>query len=135
MYGKKVKSIILLSTVLFFIFILWIIYLADSGKSSIFFDLVKVLPYGDKLGHIFLYGILSFGVSLVLNFKAFVYKRVTIYYGALLVFLFAFIEELSQAFYPNRTLDAYDLIADILGIALFSILLKNIENRLKRVSK
>ncbi|WP_226410779.1 hypothetical protein [Shewanella glacialimarina] len=37
-------------------FIIWVIYLANTGGSSIFFDIVKHIPYGDKVGHCFYLG-------------------------------------------------------------------------------
>lgn len=105
----------------FFSFILWIIYLANTGQESIFFRLVASLPYGDKIGHFFLFGILT----LIANF-AFKLRKVKVlaselYLGAILVFLFAFFEELSQTFFANRTLDASDLLFDCFGIITFSI--------------
>ena len=134
MREKKLNILVILCAFSFFVFILYIIYLADTNKSSIFFDFVKSIPYGDKLGHIGLFGLLTFLVSWALKFKAVTFKKVKIYYGAILVFSFAFLEELSQAFYPNRTLDIYDLFADIIGIVLFSILLNSIEKKVKNDS-
>ena len=131
MENKKLKSLILISTISFFSFILWIIYLANTGSKSVFFQMALNVPYGDKLGHIFLYGILAFGVSLALNFRAKYIKGIKLYYGVLIVAAFAFIEELTQAFYPNRTLDVYDLLADVIGLVLFSILLNIIEKKIK----
>jgi len=42
--------------------------------------------------------------------------------GALAVLAFAILEELSQYFFPNRTLDGYDLLADVVGVILFSLI-------------
>jgi len=125
---KRIKIFLNISALGFFLFILWIIYLADTAQSSIFFDFIKMIPYGDKLGHMVLYGILSFLVSLALNFKKLKIGKIYVYYGVLLVFIFAFIEELTQGFYPNRTLDFFDLLADLVGLTLFSLLLRKIEN-------
>ncbi len=44
------------------------------------------------------------------------------YLGAVLVLAFALIEELSQFFVVSRTLDAIDLLADVAGILVFSVL-------------
>lgn len=105
----------------FFVFILWIIYLANTGQQSIFFDLVKQIPYGDKLGHIIIFALLTFSVNLATRLKIIVLGPVKFFVGSLLVSLFAFGEELSQYFYPSRTLDIYDLIANIAGISLSSL--------------
>lgn len=40
-------------------FILWILYLANTGGQSIFFEWVNAVPYGDKLGHFGLFGMLA----------------------------------------------------------------------------
>ena len=109
-------------SVSFFVFIGWIIYLANTGQKSIFFDLVARIPYGDKLGHFCLFGCLTLAANLLLKFRRVNFSNVTIYTGTVLVFLFVLIEEFSQHFIPNRTLDGVDLIADILGIMLFNFL-------------
>lgn len=114
-------------SVSFFVFIGWIIYLANTGQKSIFFDLVARIPYGDKLGHFCLFGCLTLAANLLLKFRRVNFSNVPIsnvpiYTGTVLVFLFVLIEELSQHFIPNRTLDGVDLIADILGIMLFNFL-------------
>ena len=114
-------------SVSFFVFIGWIIYLANTVQKSIFFDLVARIPYGDKLGHFCLFGCLTLAANLLLKFRRVNFSNVPIsnvpiYTGTVLVFLFVLIEELSQHFIPNRTLDGVDLIADIIGIILFNFL-------------
>jgi polysaccharide biosynthesis protein VpsQ len=105
-------------TACFFVFILWIIYLADSGESSIFFDLVKSIPYGDKFCHFLLFGTLTLLLILATRFKSFFIGHLTVYYGVVLVALFAVLEEISQAYIPSRTFDLVDLSADSIGIIL-----------------
>ncbi|SDX01786.1 VanZ family protein [Marinobacter mobilis] len=109
-------------TAALFIFILWIIYLADRGDSPLFFYLVQQWPYGDKACHFLLYGLLALLLNLTLELKVLTVARIRVYAGTLAVALFAVIEELSQALFPNRTLDAMDLAADAAGILLFSLL-------------
>ena len=106
-------------TVVFLFFILWIIYSADTGKHNVFFYLTDKIPYGDKLGHFFLFGILALLLNIALRFKRFkLWQKLPL--GTVLVSLFVILEELSQAFFPNRTLDITDLLADGLGILVFS---------------
>ncbi|MFO7538775.1 MAG: VanZ family protein [Chloroflexota bacterium] len=102
----------------FFLFILWIIYLANTGSSSIFFNLVRSIPYGDKLGHVGLFGFLTLLAIVGSKFRSFSYGRLNIYYGAAIVFLFALGEELSQTFIPSRTFDFVDLVANSIGIVV-----------------
>ncbi|GAA3928577.1 VanZ family protein [Litoribacillus peritrichatus] len=110
----------------FFGFICWVIYLADSGKENIFLVIVHAIPYGDKVGHAVLYGLLAFLMNMAFNMKSMPplkvkpFRNVILPMGAVLVFLFAFLEELTQMYFPNRTFDGGDLIADFVGITLFS---------------
>ncbi len=105
----------------FFSFILWIIYLANTGGHSVFFDLIRGIPYGDKVGHFCLFGLLTFIATVGLKFKTFSLVNFRVYYGAALVLLFVIFEELSQAFIPARTLDSMDLLADFFGIGFASL--------------
>jgi VanZ family protein len=41
--------------------------------------------------------------------------------GAIIVLIFATIEECSQYYIPSRTFDLGDLLADFVGVVLFSI--------------
>lgn len=115
-------------SLLFFSFILWIIYTANTGGSSVFFELVAAIPYGDKLGHILLFGILTLAANICFKFSSYRLslpfvaqpKGASIYWGTTLVLIFVCIEEMSQAFIPSRTFDWLDLTADGVGISLFS---------------
>ncbi len=109
-----------LITLSYGLFIGWVIYLANTGQSSIFFQLVRAIPYGDKLGHLFLFGFLTLGLNIALNYKTFNLKQRKIYYGSTIVGVSVLLEELSQYFLPSRTFDVIDLGADIAGILLFS---------------
>ncbi|HIL39661.1 MAG TPA: trypsin [Methylococcales bacterium] len=108
--------------VMFFGFITWIIYLANTGGHSVFFDFTRAIPYGDKLGHFCLFGILTLLGNLALKMRLVTIARFKIYLGSLLVLLFVTVEELSQEFIATRTLDYGDLVADFLGVAVFSFL-------------
>ncbi|WP_417912543.1 VanZ family protein [Candidatus Electronema sp. TJ] len=112
-------------------FICWIIWLADTGRSSVFFDLVKMLPYGDKLGHFLLFGPLTFGINTALQFRKARLGRIAVPLGSLLVLCFVLLEEFSQHFVPGRTLDLLDLLADSAGIALFTWFSLLLEQRIR----
>ncbi len=111
-------------------FIVWVIYMANTGQSSFFFQLVSMIPYGDKLGHVFLFGFLTLGLNIALNFKALSFKQIRVYYGAIIVGMFVVSEELSQYFLPSRTFDVFDLCSDITGILLFSIISYELNRRI-----
>lgn len=106
----------------FFAFILWAIYQANTGSSNLFFDLIQPLPYGDKLGHFGLFGLLTLLANLASRCRTLSIGRFKLYWGSTAVSLFVLIEELSQGLIPTRTLDMMDLAADGLGITLFSLL-------------
>ena len=124
------KTITTLTTA-FGLFIAWIIYLADTRQSSLFFDLVKAIPYGDKVGHFFLFGILTFGTNLVLKNRGWAMGKVFIPYGALSIFGLVIVEELTQAFFPWRTVDITDILSDLAGIMAFSLL--SLQPRIQRL--
>jgi len=77
---------------------------------------VYILPFGDKLGHFILIGLLALIVNLTwrcAQFKCFQWHLLK---GSTLVFVIVFLEELSQIFIASRTFDLGDLMFDCLGI-------------------
>lgn len=107
-------------SVLFFIFILWVISMANTGENSVFFKFVASIPYGDKLGHFCLFGLLTLGSNIAFKFNTVSLGRFNIYRGTFLVIIFVVLEELSQGFIPSRSMDIVDLLADSVGILVFT---------------
>ncbi len=101
----------------FFIFISSIIFIADSVNYNFALHWVGAIPYGDKIGHAVLYGIMALLLNYGLSYKKF--KSVPL--GSFLVLLFAIVEEFSQIYIPSRTFDIKDILANIIGVALFSL--------------
>ncbi len=101
-----------------FTFIAWVITQANNGSDNLFFTFIGFIPFGDKLGHIFLFGMLSFLTIIAFKCKIVKIKHYHVPIGALLVLSFAMIEELSQLLFINRTFDLMDAFADIIGIAI-----------------
>lgn len=109
----------------FFLFICTLIYLANTQTKNPITPLADAIPYGDKLGHFVLFGFLAFLVNLATGFWHFrsrKFPQISIYLqlGSIAVLSFALAEELSQAYFPARTLDAFDALCDILGVGLFT---------------
>jgi VanZ family protein len=102
----------------FFICIVFIIFLADTADHNFAFRLIGHIPYGDKLMHGLLYGVMAFFLNYGLNYKAFNSLQI----GAVAVLIFATLEEVSQYWIPSRTFDLGDLLADFIGVALFSLI-------------
>lgn len=125
------KSIRIVILILCLIFIGWVIYMADNNKKAFVFDLVRVIPYGDKLGHISLFGLLTLIINIALNFRKVKSKIYNQYLGTLLIAIIVLLEEISQHFIIHRTFDLMDLIADAIGILLFTYLTSLLESKLK----
>ena|SRR5690349_21670515 len=107
-------------TILFALFIILIIVLADAGKLGIL-GIVYRIPYADKVGHFVLYGILTLLINLSI-FRAVKdesRKRIAVISGLILAVLIG-LEEFSQRSFPNRTFSLGDLSASYLGIFFFA---------------
>lgn len=107
---------------LLFAFILRIIFLVNTGGKSLFIDLAQDIPHGDKVGHLVLFGALALILNFSFKLRSFRLGRLKIYLGTALVLLFVIAEELSQVFFPTRTLDAKDLVADGVGLVAASLI-------------
>lgn len=119
---KKEKKIKFIITTLFFLFICYIIYLADTADNNFAFRIIGHIPYGDKFMHALLYGTMAFLCNWVFNFKTFIFIKINIQLGLFIVFIFALLEEFSQYFISSRTFDIFDILADIIGIVLVSFI-------------
>ena len=119
---KLYEFIPYLLTLLLFLFLLWMIVIADMGSKNFFFEWVRSIHNGDKMAHFILYGVLTFLLNRALELRTLTFLGYKLQWGALFVLSFAIIEELSQYFFPSRTLSAADVIADMIGVSLFSYL-------------
>jgi VanZ family protein len=115
-------------TACLFVVTLWTIYLANAGQSNALFDLVEATPNGDKFVHFMVFGFLALASNLTTKFKRVTIFNQAIFAGSTFVLLFAVIEEFSQFYSPNRTLDMLDLCANVAGISLFTLLTHHIKN-------
>jgi len=109
-----------LLTALFFAIIIFIIYQANTNPRSEFFVFLKHIPYSDKIAHALLFGVMAMLLNYSLKFKSIKFWKFNLQVGAIIVLTFAGLEELTQAFNPNRTLDWGDFIADVVGVVVFS---------------
>ncbi len=96
------------------------ISIVASLRSELFL-FVYSFPGGDKTGHFLLMGALSF--SVVLGFSGLRLRGRAI--GPLLctgaVLLLVALEEVTQAFLPNRQVSLFDLLASYAGVILFAL--------------
>lgn len=110
------------SSVLMIIFISWIIYLANTSQSCVFFDAVGMVPFGDKCGHIVLACLLALLLNLMLPTKSLLIGQYSILAGGILTGIVLLGEEISQIFIPTRTFDVLDLAADLTGIVIAQLI-------------
>jgi VanZ family protein len=108
---------------LFFIFIIAVIILADTGRLPHSIRAIYDFPNGDKLGHFILFGLLDFFITRAF-FSSYPSKPrgwAAFSIGLILAILIGF-EEWSQQFFSNRTSDVVDLLASYAGVATFAFL-------------
>ncbi len=105
--------------VLFLIFIICVVILADADLLPDFVRELYDFPYGDKFGHFILFGLLNFFVTRA--FLSSLPSRprgwVTLSVGLILA-LFVALEELSQKYFSSRTSSYLDLFASFLGVVV-----------------
>jgi VanZ family protein len=107
---------------LFTVFIMLIIILADAGVLSRYLGFLYDFPYGDKAGHFILYGILTLLINLSL-FRSYPDQGrsvLAVKCGLTLALLIG-LEEFSQKFFSRRTFDLVDLSFSYLGLLCFSL--------------
>jgi len=105
----------------FFLFISFIIYLADTADYNFAFRVIGNIPYGDKFMHSLLYGVMALLLNYGLNFKSKKIFGFNMQVGAIVVLTFAGLEEITQYWLPSRTCDVFDFVADVVGVVLFSL--------------
>lgn len=111
----------ILLPLIFFMLISYIIILADTENYNFAFHLVGHIPYGDKIAHTVLYGMMALLLNYGLHFKHIKCFGISLQIGAIYVLLFAGLEELTQYYIPSRTFDIGDLLADFIGVVLASL--------------
>ncbi|MGB2963556.1 MAG: VanZ family protein [Anaerolineales bacterium] len=109
-------------TIVFIVLLILIVIVANLGLGPSFFPFIYQIPGGDKLGHFFLMGILSFLVNIILKTKKIRIFSINFLLGILIVMAIVTIEELSQIFLDYRVFSIIDLVTDYFGIVLFGYL-------------
>lgn len=108
-----------LLTILFSLFILAIIVLADLGSLPPMLNALYDFPLGDKFGHFILFGLLNFLITLTI-LKSRPEReplKLSLAVGSILTLLIT-LEEFSQKFFSKRSYDLVDLLASCLGTIL-----------------
>lgn len=102
----------------FVAFLVAIVVIANRGEGAQWWPFLDKIPYGDKFGHVILFGTLCFLCNLAFpNFRLrFLPRFVTT--TTFVLFILISLEEISQAFIPSRTCDINDWLADLLGLGI-----------------
>jgi len=85
---------------------------ADRGQIGQIWELVAMVPLGDKLGHLGLVGTLTVLLNLQLKRR----KAGPLMLGSLIVLTGMMLEEGSQFFIPVRSFDGFDALANLVGV-------------------
>jgi VanZ family protein len=120
---SKYKNKLRFLPILFgFIFIIWIMVQADLGIDNPFIQFVQQIPWGDKIGHVCVFACLTFFLNYALSYASLKLFKIKLLTGSILILCFALLEELTQLFFATRTFDFRDVLSDLVGILLASIL-------------
>lgn len=122
------KYLKLFTPIFFFMFILWIIYDADLDRKNFLVQLGHSIPFGDKVAHCMLYGLMALFLNISLDFRSFSFSKRHLLTGSMTVLTFAIAEEFTQLAFASRTFDTGDMVADVLGIYLVSFIYRKALN-------
>jgi polysaccharide biosynthesis protein VpsQ len=113
----------------FFVFLFFVVVLADVGHLPGMLRAIYAFPGGDKVGHFLLMGGLSFFVNTSFASRLVIERLNGHLVASAVVVLLVTAEELSQICFKNRTFSLDDLAAGYLGIICFGFLAYRMRNR------
>ena len=120
MQRHSIKKLGLLACLLGYAsFMYWIITAANTNADNGLISFSAGIPYGDKIAHFFVMGILALLVNLLLSSRRQLVGKREFLLGSLIVAGIVTAEEFSQIFIPARTFSLFDLAADYAGITIF----------------
>jgi len=102
--------------IVYCIFILLVVVLADLGLMSWFREYAGQYPGVDKAIHFFLVGGLSWVLIFAFNAKRINLLGSRLFFGTIVTFALVTLEESSQLLIAARRFELLDLLADYLGI-------------------
>lgn len=109
-----------LLAICYFLFLVVVVYCADSHGHLQFFSFIRSIPGGDKSGHFLLMGGFAFLINLSLSCRIVRIAGKAFLVGSIVALTLITIEEFSQCFIAYRTFDLVDLVADYAGVFVFS---------------
>lgn len=106
-------------TLIYIGLIIGIIIIADQGEYKYLLRWAYAIPFGDKVGHFFLVGILAGLINLWWECARWQWRLFSLLKGSVIVATIMTLEEFSQYFIKTRTFDLGDLGCDYVGIFIF----------------
>jgi len=106
----------------YFATIAWLVVTAATWPSHPLLRIAGTVPFGDKLGHFFLMGMLVLVLNYFLRGRALRAGPFSVLIGTAVGAALVVMEELSQQWLPFRTFSGADLLADALGVLAFDAL-------------
>ena len=100
-------------------FMYWLISAANTKAANGLISFAAGIPYGDKIGHFIVMGMMALLVNLLLSSRRQSIGKREFLLGSLIVAGIVTTEEFAQIFIPTRTFSLFDLAADYAGIAIF----------------
>lgn len=88
----------------------------DSG----ILQLLHSVPFGDKIAHFFVIGLLAFFANILLDQRKTEFFIKPVLLGSVLVFTFASLDEVAQMFFTHRNCEFLDFVSNYAGIYVFS---------------
>ena len=107
-----------LAAIAYVAFFITIVIIADRGEGDRWWAFIHQIPYGDKIGHLVLIGMLSLLCNLALAPRKVSHLPPFITLTTFVLLVLLTLEEIAQAFLPTRTCDLGDWLADLAGLAL-----------------
>ena len=103
-------------------FIASIVYVADMRLCPRFFSWVAAMPHLDKVMHCLLMGCLAWVANIAIKHHRLSLGSIRLLTGSCLIWVIVAAEEYSQQWFPARSCDPWDLLADSIGITLAALL-------------
>ncbi|MEQ8417173.1 MAG: VanZ family protein [Imperialibacter sp.] len=122
-------------SLLFFLFLCFIIVMADINHKLHIMRVFEGVPFGDKVGHFMLFGFLAGLINVALKFRRLKIRSLDINMAGVIVLSFAVAEEFTQLAFATRTFELADMLSDVLGVWSFVFLSEWMWRRITKESR
>lgn len=106
----------------YLLFLSTVIFMKNLNRGNSVFGILQNIPHVDKLGHFFLYGLLTYLMSFALRQRRFKLLNIRIPLAPFIMLIATFMEECSQIMQEFRTFSLLDMLANIIGVVCFGSL-------------